>query len=95
VVDLGKSVEPTRFVEAAVESGAAVIGMSALLTTTAPAMAEVTRQVQDDGLSDRIKTIAGGAPITESLARELGTDAYAFDAMSAVDRVKELVGPRP
>ncbi len=91
IIDLGKNVAPAQFVEAAVDGDASVIGMSALLTTTAPVMAEVTALVRDEGLADRIKTIAGGAPMSESLARELGADSYAFDAMSAVDRIRDLI----
>ena len=95
IVDLGKGVAPARFVDAALEENASIIGMSALLTTTAPVMAEVTALVRERGLSDSIKTIAGGAPMTEALAHELGADSFAFDAPSAVDRIKELAGVQP
>jgi 5-methyltetrahydrofolate--homocysteine methyltransferase len=91
IIDLGKDVAPARFIEAALDEGASVIGMSALLTTTAPAMAEVSKMLQEQGLGEQIKTIAGGAPMSESLSRELGVDAYAFDAMNAVDRIRDLV----
>ncbi|MGD2068515.1 MAG: corrinoid protein [Gemmatimonadota bacterium] len=94
VVDLGKDVAPRRFVDAAVERGATVIGMSALLTTTAPVMAEVTALVRERRL-DHLKTLAGGAPMTPELADELGADGYAADAVSAVERVKELAGAHP
>jgi 5-methyltetrahydrofolate--homocysteine methyltransferase len=92
VVDLGKDVAPEVFVNAAVEHGASVIGMSALLTTTAPVMAEVVDLLGQRSLSGHIRTIVGGAPMSEKLAASLGADAYAFDAPSAVDRVRELVG---
>lgn len=91
VVDLGKDVAPEVFVDAAVEHGASVIGMSALLTTTAPVMAEVVDLLGQRSLSGQIRTIMGGAPMSEKLAVSLGADAYAFDAPSAVDRVRELV----
>jgi 5-methyltetrahydrofolate--homocysteine methyltransferase len=91
VVDLGKDVAPEAFVDAAVEHGASVIGMSALLTTTAPVMAEVTGLLRDRGLAPGIQTIVGGAPMSAGLAMDLGADAYAHDAPSAVDRIQHLV----
>jgi 5-methyltetrahydrofolate--homocysteine methyltransferase len=91
VIDLGKNVTPEAFVETASERGAKVIGMSALLTTTMPAMREVVTLLKDRGLSGSIMTIVGGAPVTEAYAREIGADGYAFDAASAVDRVRALV----
>jgi 5-methyltetrahydrofolate--homocysteine methyltransferase len=94
VVDLGNDVAPERFVESAEQSGASVIGMSALLTTTMIGMRAVVELVERRGLSGRVKTIIGGAPVTASFAREIGADAYAFDAASAVDRVRGLVADR-
>ncbi len=90
VIDLGNDVAPARFVEAARENGATVIGMSALLTTTMPMMDRVVSLLKEQGLADRIKTIIGGAPVTEKYAAEIGADAYSYDAANAVDRVKEL-----
>ena len=92
VVDLGTDVPPDRFVEAAVEHGASVIGMSALLTTTMGGMAEVVAALRGRGLAGRIATIVGGAPLSEAFAREIGADAYACDAPAAVDRIRSLVG---
>ena len=94
VIDLGNDVPPDTMVATAVEQGAAVIGMSALLTTTMPVMSDVVgllRERQPDG---RIRTIVGGAPVTAAFAREIGADAYGFDAANAVDVVKDLVGRR-
>ena len=91
VIDLGKNVDSEAFVDAAAEYEADVIGMSALLTTTAPVMAEVTALIRERGLSERVRTIVGGAPMSEILAVELGADAYAFDAPSAVERIRALV----
>jgi len=91
VVDLGNDVPPGRFVDTAVASGASVIGMSALLTTTMPVMKDVVELVRARGLSGRVRIIVGGAPVSEGFAREIGADAYAFDAASAVDRVRALV----
>ncbi len=91
VIDLGKDVPPARFVDIAVERQASVIGMSALLTTTMVGMKEVVRLLRERGLEGRIRTIVGGAPVSADFAREIGADAYAFDAASAVDRVKSLI----
>jgi len=92
VIDLGVDVPPERFVDSAVEHGAAVIGVSALLTTTMAGMRDVVALVRERGLADRVKVIVGGAPLTEAFAREIGADGYAYDAASAVARVKQLVG---
>ena len=94
VIDLGHDVTPARMVETARDRGAAVIGMSALLTTTMPAMREVVELLKKERLDARVRTIVGGAPVTEAFARSIGADAYAFDAANAVDVVKELVGRR-
>lgn len=94
VIDLGNDVAPERFIAAAKEHGAPVIGMSTLLTTTMPAMKSVVDLLKRQGLSGRIKTIVGGAPVSAEFAREIGADAHGFDAANAVDRVKELVGVR-
>jgi 5-methyltetrahydrofolate--homocysteine methyltransferase len=91
VVDLGNDVPPVRFVDAAAEAGASVIGMSALLTTTMPVMRDVVRLVGERGLAARVRTIVGGAPVSADFAREIGADAYAFDAASAVERIRALV----
>ena len=91
VIDLGKDVPPARFVDTAVERQASVIGMSALLTTTMVGMKEVVRLLRERGLEGRIRTIVGGAPVSAEFAREIGADAYAFDAASAVERVKSLI----
>jgi 5-methyltetrahydrofolate--homocysteine methyltransferase len=92
VVDLGVDVPPERFVDSAVEHGAAVIGISALLTTTMTGMREVVALVHARGLAGRVKVIVGGAPVTEAFAREIGADGYAYDAASAALLVKQLVG---
>ena len=92
IIDLGNDVAPDCFVQAAREQNAPVIGMSALLTTTMPAMAGVVNLVREQGLAGKIKTIVGGAPVSEAFAREIGADAYGFDAANAVDCVKRLIG---
>ncbi len=92
VTDLGVDVSAERFVDAAVERGAVVIGVSALLTTTMTGMRDVVEQVRARGLAGRVKVIVGGAPVTETFAREIGADGFAYDAASAALRVKQLVG---
>ncbi len=89
VVDLGNDVAAAKFVDAAVASGAPVIGMSALLTTTMSVMQEVVDLVKARGLA--VRTIVGGAPVSESFAKAIGADAYGFDAANAVERVKALM----
>ena len=91
VIDLGNDVAPDRFVAAAEESGARVIGMSALLTTTMPVMREVTRLLHERGLASRVRTIIGGAPVSADYARQIGAHAYAYDGANAVERVKALI----
>ena len=91
VVDLGTNVPPERYVAAAKEHNANVIGLSALLTTTMPAMKETVRQLKAAGLTNA-KVMVGGAPITQAFADEIGADGYAADAGSAVDIAKKLMG---
>ena len=95
VLDLGTDVAPERFLEAALASGSAVIGMSALLTTTMPVMKEVVDLITARGLRGRLRTVIGGAPVTEDYARQIGADAYAFDGLSAVDRIRDLATGGP
>lgn len=90
VVDLGIDVAPEAFVAAAVEHGAKVIGMSALLTTTMPGMRDVVELVRAEGLDVRL--VAGGAPLTAEYARSVGADGWAPDAYSAVEVVQRLAG---
>jgi len=93
VIDLGKDVAPERFVDAAVAEGAPLIGMSTLLTTTMKGMRDVVELLRQRGLEGKIKTIIGGAPVSAEFAREIGADAYAFDAASAVERTRALLAP--
>jgi len=90
VVDLGTNVSPDRFVAAAREHGARVVGLSALLTTTMPAMKQTVQQLKAAGLAG-LKVVIGGAPITTEFANEIGADGFAPDAASAVDLVRKLV----
>ncbi len=91
VIDLGIDVRPERFVQAVQGDEARVVGMSALLTTTMLGMKDVISALVDAGLAGRVKTIIGGAPVTQGYADEIGADGYAPDAVSAVEVVKELL----
>lgn len=91
IVDLGVDVAPEKFVEAAKANSADVVAMSALLTTTMPAMKDTIAALEENGLRDKVKVIIGGAPVTQSYADSIGADGYAPDAASAVDKVKELL----
>lgn len=91
VVDLGTNVAPERFLAAAQENNAAVVGLSSLLTTTMPAMREVVKVLREAGLTDT-KIVVGGAPITPSFAEEIGADGFAPDAGSAVAVARDLIG---
>jgi 5-methyltetrahydrofolate--homocysteine methyltransferase len=92
VIDLGNDVAPEKFIAAAREHHAPVIGMSALLTTTMPVMKTVVDLVKQEGLSGEVRTIVGGAPVSAGFAAQIGADAHGFDAANAVERVKELIG---
>jgi len=91
VIDCGIDCAPEKFVAAAKDKGAGIIGMSALLTTTMPAMKAVVEALQAAGLHGQIKTMIGGAPVTQNYADEIGADGYAPDAASAVDVAKQLM----
>ncbi len=90
VVDIGTDVSAEKFVEACKTEGATVCAMSALLTTTMPQMASIVKAVKESGLD--VKTMIGGAPVTQSYADEIGADGYAADAASAADVAKQLLG---
>jgi 5-methyltetrahydrofolate--homocysteine methyltransferase len=89
VVDVGTDASAEKFVEACRAQGAKVCALSALLTTTMPQMTEVIKALKASGVV--VRTIIGGAPVTQSFADEIGADGYAPDAASAVDVVKQLV----
>jgi 5-methyltetrahydrofolate--homocysteine methyltransferase len=90
VVDLGTNVPADKFVAAAKEHQAKGVGLSALLTTTMPAMKQTVAALRSAGL-DNVKVVIGGAPITKSFADEIGADGFAPDAASAVEVVRKLV----
>jgi 5-methyltetrahydrofolate--homocysteine methyltransferase len=90
VHDLGVDVDPQAFVKA-VEEGAQVIGMSALLTTTMSNMQNTLKALHAAGMRQQVKVLIGGAPVTDAYAQQIGADAYAADASSAVRMVRQLM----
>jgi dimethylamine corrinoid protein len=91
VVDLGRNVPLPEFVKAA-GNGAAVLGISTLMTTTMPRMGKVVEALDKAGLRADVKVIVGGAPITEQYARNIGADGFAADAHAAVLEIERLTG---
>ncbi len=89
VVDLGVDVSPQKFVDKIKEIKPVIVGMSALLTTTMPAMEKTIQAIKAASLS--VKTMIGGAPVTQAYADRIGADGYAADAASAVDLAKSLL----
>ncbi len=89
--DLGRDVSIESFIEKAVEVNADIIGTSSLLTTTMPEQKELEKSLKEAGLKGKIKTIVGGAPVTERWAKRIGADAYAENAHEAVVQVKGLL----
>ena len=89
VVDLGKDVAPEAVVEAVVSSGAKLVGLSALMTTTVPAMEETIRQLKIS--APWCKTVVGGAVLTQEYADKIGADKYAKDAMETVRYAQEII----
>ena len=82
-----------QFVAKIRETGAAILGLSALLTTTMTMQRSVIEAVQAAGLRDRVKVMVGGAPISRQWADEIGADGYAEDAIGAVALATRLMGP--
>ncbi len=91
VVDIGTNVPPEKFVAAVTEHKAGLLALSALLTTTMPAMRSAVEAVRAAGLKD-VKILIGGAPVTQDFADEIGADGYSADAASAVDVALKLLG---
>lgn len=91
VVDLGVNVTPAAFIEAVNTHKADIMGMSALLTTTMPKMAETVRALEEAGIRDKVKIMAGGAPVNREFVEKIKADMFASDAATAVDCAKELM----
>jgi 5-methyltetrahydrofolate--homocysteine methyltransferase len=91
VIDLGTNVTPEKFVDAAKQHNANLIGLSALLTTTMPAIKTTVEALKSSGI-DAAKVVIGGAPVTQEYADQVGADGYAADAASAVEVARKLLG---
>jgi corrinoid protein of di/trimethylamine methyltransferase len=92
VYDLGVDVPIATFVAKVKETGANLVGLSALLTTTMTMQREVIKALVAEGLREQVKVMVGGAPVTRGWAEEIGADGYAEDAMGAVALARRLVG---
>jgi methylmalonyl-CoA mutase cobalamin-binding domain/chain len=91
IIDLGTNADEKKIVSAVKESGAKVLALSSLLTVTAPEIAVVDKALKDAGLRKKVKMIVGGAPLNMALARKLGADDYADDAVAGVKHIKQLI----
>jgi len=91
IIDMGADVAPEAFVAAVKEHKAKFIGMSALLTTTMPQMKTTIDALEKEGLRSAVKVMVGGAPLTSAYADQIGADAYAPDAATAVDEARNLL----
>ena len=89
--DLGTDVEPAKFVEAVKNSGAKLVAMSALLTTTMTNMPATIEAFNEAGLRDQVKIMVGGAPVTDKFAQQIGADGFASDASQAAKLALSLV----
>ena len=89
VEDIGVDAAPDVFIKKIKETGAAIVGLSALLTTTMPAMDKTVQAIREAGLDCKI--MIGGAPVTQNYADKIGADGYAPDAASAVDVAKSFL----
>ncbi len=95
VYDLGVDVPTDTFISKIKETGANLLGLSALLTTTMSVQREVISALEKAGLRSQVKVIVGGAPVTHSWAQDIGADGYAEDAIGAVALAKSLVAVKP
>ena len=91
VVDAGVDIPAEKFVEEAKKNNAQIIGLSALLTTTMPAMKEVIDALRADAATKDVKVMVGGAPVTQEYADSIGANGYAPDASSAVDLAESML----
>ncbi len=90
VYDLGVDVPVATFIAKVRETGANLLGLSALLTTTMVVQREIVQALKDAGLRNQVKVMVGGAPVTRSWAEQIGADGYAEDAIGAVALAKQL-----
>jgi len=91
VIDIGADKPATEFVAVVKETQAALVGASALMTTTMLEQERIIEALEEAGLREQVKVMVGGAPVSRSWAEEIGADGYAEDAMSAVDLAFRLI----
>jgi 5-methyltetrahydrofolate--homocysteine methyltransferase len=91
VIDLGVNVAPEQFIASVKEKGANIVAMSALLTTTMPAMRTTINALKEAGVRDQVKVLIGGAPITQRYADEIGADGFSDNAVGAVTVAKKIL----
>ncbi len=91
VHDLGVDTKPEEFMDAVMEHGAQLLGMSALLTTTMPNMGKTIEAFEEFGMRDQVKIMVGGAPLTQEFADDMGSDGYGKDAMACVELAARLL----
>jgi len=92
VIDLGTNVSAEKFIQAIKEHRPAAVGLSALLTTTMREMRQTLEALRRSGVADGVKTVIGGAPVTQDFADTIGADGWAPDAPAAVATIKRLIG---
>ena len=92
VIDLGTNVSAEKFIQAVKEHRPAAVGLSALLTTTMREMRQTLEALRRSGVADGVKTVIGGAPVTQDFADTIGADGWAPDAPAAVATIKRLIG---
>ncbi|WDP91496.1 MAG: corrinoid protein [Desulfobacter sp.] len=90
VYNLGVDIAPEEFVAQIREKDAKIVCLSALLTTTMPAMKQTVDAIVEAGLRDQVKIMVGGAPVTQAFADEIGADGFAPDAGSASKMAKTM-----
>lgn len=91
VYDIGVDISTENFIAAIKEKKPQFVGMSALLTTTMPAMKETLEALKTTGIRDDVKVLVGGAPVTQRFADEIGADGYAENAAEVVDKIKAML----
>ena len=92
VIDIGVDRKADDFVAAIEESGADIVGASALLTTTLLEHKRLIDSIKEAGLREKVKVMVGGAPVTQEFANDIGADGYADDAIAAVNVARKLMG---
>lgn len=92
VIDLGHDISNEKIIEAIEQENPAIVGLSALMTTTMLQQREFIKALEQKGLRDKAKVIVGGAPINQAWVDEIGADAFGADALDARNRIDSLLG---